>query len=143
MSFSDKSREKKTRQERPRRGRRLLRDVVYADLTHADRLEKLYSRAVADGVITRSDLVRVDFYAAACQAAEKGRDAVRLFCHIVNNQNWASITCQSEDAGRAMLRAYENRHLPRPADEAREPQTLAAIIAGMNLGVRAQRSAAS
>ena len=104
MSFSkEKSPNKKPSKRGIKKQRRALRSVNILDLQCPRRLQELFERAVATRVV--SSTLHFDFFAAAAHALAKGRDPVKLFCHIVKEGCWHTIGQEAESTARQMFKS--------------------------------------
>ncbi len=119
----------RTTDKRKRPARRLrtsrpatLRPVALADLQDQERLERLYRRAVDDGLLVGTEAERLNVFAAAWQALAKGEQPERLFAWIINGKRWEVLTDAADDGARAMLKPrrktprgpYEGEPVPEP-----------------------------
>lgn len=93
-----------------------LRNVRMEDLDSAPRLCELFTQAVEEGLVRRSDMDRLNFFAAAEHArAVATRNPCGLFVTIVRRGLWQHISLSDEDAARAKLRRLSE------TGESREP----------------------
>lgn len=82
-----------------------LRNVRMEDLDSAPKLCELFTQAVEEGLVRRSDMDRLNFFAAAEHARAVGtRNPCGLFVAIVRRGLWRYITLSDEDAARRKMR---------------------------------------
>ena len=103
MSFSKENSPRRKPSKTRAKNRRALRLVEILDLQCPPRLQELFERAVATKVV--SSTLHFDFFAAAAHALAKGRDPVKLFCHIVNEGLWYTISQEAESTARQMFKS--------------------------------------
>jgi len=91
--------------QKPGPERAQLRNVRMEDLDSTPSLCELFAQAVEKGLVKRSEMDRLNFFAAAEHARAVGtKNPCGLFVTIVRRGLWQYISLSDEDAARAKLR---------------------------------------